>query len=55
MTSLSSSSLGAAAGDPLATVGVAAAASNATTAAAGEEASDVKFCALDNPECEACQ
>src|SRR5436190_6639259 len=34
---------------------VSPAASSATTVGAGEEASDVKFCALDNPECEACQ
>jgi ribonucleoside-diphosphate reductase alpha chain len=27
----------------------------ATTAAAGEPASDVRFCSIDNPDCEACQ
>jgi ribonucleoside-diphosphate reductase alpha chain len=36
--------------------GAAAVASSAATAAApSDDASDVKFCALDNPECEACQ
>jgi ribonucleoside-diphosphate reductase alpha chain len=25
------------------------------TAAASEPASDVKFCSIDNPDCEACQ
>jgi ribonucleoside-diphosphate reductase alpha chain len=30
-------------------------ASTAATAAPSDDTSDVKFCALDNPECEACQ
>jgi len=28
---------------------------NAGPAAAAEPASDVKFCSIDNPDCEACQ
>jgi ribonucleoside-diphosphate reductase alpha chain len=35
--------------------GAAPVASSAATAAPSDDASDVKFCALDNPECEACQ
>ena len=31
------------------------ASSSAPTAATAEPASDIKFCAIDNPDCEACQ